>query len=525
MLRTKLRRCATSYPDKPAFHQGERSITWSAIYRRALRLAAALQALGVRKGDTVAILSKEAIEVYEHMFACLIIGAVRVGVNWRYAPLEMAHVLGNSNVRWCLVDVACIDLLARILDEEPVRRCTLIGIGPGHGLPLDYETLIAAAETAPHEPDIDPEEPLLHTYTSGVTGRPKAVVLSHRALEAEVMVMQGYFGLGANEIWYTPVQSAWAAIIANLFGLASGMTSVIPDGAFEITQYLRDIARRRVTVTMMVPAVMMRAVKESGRYDLSSLRRVVYGSAPATPALIRSIYSTLGEIDLVQSYGMTECSGFNCFLQPEDHRRALSTDVGLLRAVGRFGTHVDWRICDDEGREVERGESGTIWMRGETVMSGYFNLPEETREALRPGGWYVTNDIARVDENSYVYLLDRRKFLINSGGVNVFPAQVEAALADNPHIDELMVVGVPHPEWGEAVVAAVNPKPGVSDEQVRASILEACSLRLSRLEAPKHIEILRELPRTVTGKPDKKRLIAYFRTEVALPWGPVQEEA
>lgn len=517
MLRDRLRRCATSYPEKVAFYQGDRSRSWAEMYERSMRLAAALQTLGVRKGDPVAILSRECIEVYEHFFACMILGAVRVGVNWRYSPAEMVHVLANSGVGVCIVEEQCIGSLGTVLDEDAIRRCTLVGLGTGHGLPHDYETLIANSDGRCDMPPIDREDPLLHTYTSGVTGTPKAVILSHRAIETELLIMPGYFGLAGSDIWYMPAQSAWVAVVGNVVGLITGMTCVIPDGAFEITRYLEDVERRRVSVGLLVPTMMKRAIEivGSGHHDLSSLKRIAYGSAPATPALIRDVDAALG-VDLVQLYGMTECVAWACFLQPDEHRRALAGAPDLLLSSGRFATHMDWRICDDDGNEVPRGESGTVWLRGDNLMSGYLNLPEETREVMQPDGWYITNDIGRVDDEGFVYLLDRRKFLINTGGVNVFPAQVEAVLANVRSVADIMVVGVPHPEWGEAVVAAVVARDGADD--LPAQISAHCRQHLSKLEAPKHVEVMMELPRTVNGKPDKKALIEHFKTQVRLPW-------
>lgn len=522
MLRDRLRRCATSYPEKIAYYQGDRSITWDSLHERAHRLAAAMEKLGIRKGDAVAVLSQECLEVYEHFMACIILGAVRVGVNWRYSPMEMLHVLRNSKIRLCLVQDKCIGSLGSILDEEAVRNCTLIGFGPGHGLAHDYERLLADSPDRCSEPSIHPEDPLLHTYTSGVTGNPKAVVLSHRAIETELLIIPGYLKLSGSDIWYMPAQSSWVAVVPNLSGLITGMTCVIPDGAFEMNRYFEDIERRRVTVSLLVPTMMKRAVHavQHAHYDLSSLKCVPYGSAPATPTLIREFDNAFG-VDLVQLYGMTECVGWACFMQPDEHRRALQGEPELLRAVGRFATHNDWSIRDDDGNILERGEPGTVWLRGDNIMSGYLNLPEETAEVLKPDGWYVTNDIGRVDDQGFLFLLDRRKFLINTGGVNVFPAHVEAVMAGEPSIDEVMVVGLPHPEWGEAVVAAVvlrGDAAAADAAALRSAILAHCGRYLSRLEAPKHIEFFAELPKTMTGKPDKKTLIAHFERHIRLPW-------
>ena len=520
MLRDQLRRCARHTPDKVAFYQGDRSITWSAIYDRVERLSGALQSLGLGPGDRIALLSRECFEVYEHFFACMMLGAVRVGVNWRYSPREMLHVLRNSNVSHCIVTSDCQELMDSIEDEVKAGGCTLIGLGDGHKYDLDYEDLISAGHAFdPH--DFDENTPLLHTYTSGVTAEPKGVVLSHKSIRLEIGYAPDYFGITANDIYLMPVQSAWVAIVGGAFGLHNTCTTVIADGSFEIGAYMKDMERRRCTIALMAPAMFPWVIQmaKTGDYDLSALRRVVYGSAPSTPAAIREMSDTLGA-EMLQLYGMSEVVAWACFLQPDDHKRGLAGEEHILRASGRFATFVDYKICDDDGNTLPTGETGVIHLKSETVMLGYLNLPEETAEVLDAEGWLKTNDIGRVDENGFVYVLDRRKFLINTGGVNVFPASVEAVISEYPNVLESAVVGVPHPDWGEAVVAAVvlRPEVDMAQEDLRREVFEHCSKNLSRQECPKYVEIVKELPRTITAKLHKRALQQYFRENVTLPW-------
>jgi len=520
MLRDQLRRAAAHCPDKVAFYQGDRSITWSKIHDRVTRLSGGLQSLGVKPGDRVGLLSKECIEVYEHFFACMALGATRVGVNWRYAGREMLHVIRNSGVSICVVTADCRALMDPIEKDVRALGCRLIGLGEGHGYEEDYEALIAAGH-AFDPPDFDENLPLLHTYTSGVTAEPKGVVLSHKAVRLEIGVAPAYFGITANDVYHMPVQSAWVAIVGGAFGLSTTCTTIIADGFFEVTAYMRDIGRRRATVALMAPAMFPRVIRmaQTGEYDLSSLKRVCYGSAPSTPTAIRQMSETL-KVELLQLYGMSEVVAWACFLQPDDHRRGLAGEEGILRASGRFGTHVDYKICDEEGNPVAPGETGVIYLKGETVMLGYLNLPEETAEVLSADGWLKTNDIGRVDENGYVYVLDRRKFLINTGGVNVFPASAEAVLAEDPRVLEVAVVGMPHPEWGEAVVAAIVPRPEVDlpPDILKREVAAHCARNLSKLESPKHIEIMTELPRTITAKLHKRALQEHLKANVRFEW-------
>lgn len=520
MLRDQLRRCAQHTPDKVAFYQGDRSITWATIHERAKRLSGALQSLGLGPGDRIALLSKECIEVYEHFFACMMIGAVRVGVNWRYSGREMLHVIRNSGVTHCIVASDCLESMTAIEEQVRGAGCKLIGLGAGHAYDMDYEAMIAA-DHAFSPIDFDENTPLLHTYTSGVTAEPKGVVLSHKSIRLEIAWAPAYFGITANDVYMMPVQSAWVAIVGGAFGLYNTCTTVIADGSFEIDAYMRDLERRRCTVALMAPAMFPWVVQKakSGKYDLSALRRVCYGSAPSTPAAIRSMSQTLG-VEMLQLYGMSEVVAWACFLQPADHVRGLNGEEHILRASGRFATYIDYKICDDDGNALPAGETGVIHLKGETVMMGYLNLPEETAEVLDAEGWLKTNDIGRVDENGYVYVLDRRKFLINTGGVNVFPASVEAVISECDKVLEVAVVGMPHPDWGEAVIAAVVPHPDakISPDELIREVFEHCGRNLSRLECPKHVEVMKALPRTITAKLHKRALQDHLRENAQFAW-------
>tara|TARA_R110002096_G_scaffold420745_2_gene626030 strand:+ start:6832 stop:8391 length:1560 start_codon:yes stop_codon:yes gene_type:complete len=507
MLSDKIRRCAEHYPHKVAYYQGDRSKTWEQVYTRAKALAGGLQAMGVKPGDCVAIVAKECIEVYEHFYACMLIGAVRVGVNWRYSPREMMHVISNSNVSVCIIQDGCLPLIEPILDKVSDKGCQLIGLGDNHGLSSDYDTIIEDDKPC-DVVQVDDDAPLLITYTSGSTAEPKGVVLSHLAVETEIVVVQTYFCLGGGDVYYNPAQSAWVAVIGGIFGLASGLTTVIPHDLFEMNNYINDVKRRKVTSGLLVPAMMQRLLdlKDDITDELDSLKKVVYGSAPSTPTMIRAFNEAFG-VDLIQLYGMTECCSWAAFLTPDDHHLAFEGEAQLLKSCGRFGSHVDFRICDEDGNEVPVGESGVLWLKGDNIMTEYINLPEETGEVLKSDGWLLTNDLGYVDENRYFYITDRKKSLINSGGVNIFPSMVEAIISEMPEIRMVSVVGIPHPQWGEAVTAAVEVYDTDADpEEIKKKVFEYCYANLSKLESPKHVEIMDAVPLTYSGKLDKNNL-------------------
>jgi acyl-CoA synthetase (AMP-forming)/AMP-acid ligase II len=284
---------------------------------------------------------------------------------------------------------------------------------------------------------------------------------------------------------------------------------------------LKDIEKFRVTSTLIVPTMIQRVLAEVqvNPYDLSSLRVLMYGSSPATPKLIRETRERLG-VAMIQTYGQTESSGgWLTVLTEEDHKLALSSEPQLLRSIGRVGLHYECSIRDEQGQPVPPNAKGEIWLRGESVMKGYLNLPEATAEALPGDGWLRTNDIGRMDERGYVYLLDRQKFMIITGAVNVFPTTVEAVVSEHPGIQEVAVLGVPHPEWGEAVVA-VAVRRASHPELTAQAVIAFCDGKLSRPETPKHVVFVPELLKTVNGKLRKNDIRSWLlQTDSHLiPW-------
>ncbi len=523
--RDMVRRCGRNYPDKTAYLCGDRSATWQQMDQRSDRFAVALQALGHRKGDTVSILTFETIEVYEHYFACMKIGAPRVGLNTQYPWPEMLHVLKDSDTRFLLVQARCMHLLAEHAAELAALGITLIGYGADHGLALDYEQLLAASRGEPVWPPLAEDDLLLISYTSGTTGVPKGVMLTQQGGANCILHSLISFGFSHDDVWYMPASSAWVVVMMYVFGIGNAMTAVIPDGGFQLQAYLQEVGRFRVTVGLLVPTMLQRAIAEvqaNPVYDLSSLRMMMYGSSPATPKLIREAKATF-KVALMQTYAMTESTGgWISYLTDADHELALRDEPGLLKSVGKIGLHYDCSIRDDQGRPLPAGEAGEIWLRGNTLMKGYRNLPKATAEVLTDG-WLRTNDIGRLDARGYLFLMDRQKFMIITGAVNVFPTSVEAVLVEQPAVEEVAVVGVPHPDWGEAVVAVVVKRAGRSDATA-AEIIAFCDGRLSRPETPKHVVFVPELPKTTNAKVKKNELKKWLSSEAGLvPWNTAIE--
>ena len=524
--RDLLTRCAQNFPNKIAYYCGDRSATWSQMDQRADQLAAGLQQLGISQGDTVAILTHETIEVYEHFFACMKIGAVRVSLNWRYAAEEMRHVLKDSNAKAVIVQARCRETIEPLLPELVKAGILVVGYGGDHGLELDYEAVVENGRAnAPQCPTIAPDDALFISYTSGTSGLPKGVVLTHEGLYANIHTSVVSIGFAPDDVWYVPAASAWVVVVLDLWGLANGMTHVLPDGDFEVTQFLHDIARYQVTVPLVVPTMMRRVIDEyrRGKYDLSSMRAIVFGSSPASPALIRNASEAFG-CDLIQMYGLTESTGpIVTVMTPKDYREALTVDSDRLKSVGRCSAHFEASIRSEDGAELAPNESGELWVRGVPVMKEYLNLPEKTAEVFPGDGWMRTNDIARKDEDGYIYLLDRKNFLIITGAVNVFPSNVDAVLGLHEDVEEVAVVGVPHPDWGEAVVAVVKARE--DSELTQAKLLEVCEGRLGKPEIPKLVLFVDEaLPKTLSSKLRKNDIRSWILENPSLvPWS--MEEA
>ena len=516
--RDLLRRCGAALADHVAFIDGNRRRTWGDMDQRAERLAAALQALGVGKGDVCAVLAHDRVEVIEHWFACLKLGALRVGINWRYAPREMLHLLHDSATRVLLIEASCVPLLGGELDALRRAGLVLIGFGAGHGLPLDYETLLAGTHSRATLPALSEDDLIAISYTTGTTGLPKGALWTQRGVRDALVYSSLMLGLRQSDLYYAPFPMAGVPLLCGSLGLVNGMGVLLPDGDFDAAKSLDLMAGHRATTGIFVPTMLQRVLEleAAGHHDLSALRMVSYGSSPATPQLIRSAMGQLG-CELIQLYGLTEATaGWLSFLQHEDHLLALDGRPELLTSCGRSALHVDLTIRDERGAALPAGEVGEIWCQGSVTIPGYLNRPDENAE-LYSGAWLRTHDLGRFDEDGYLYLTDRKKFLIITGGYNVYPVTVEAVLAEHDAVREVAVVGAPHPHWGEAVVAIVSLKPGKTASA--DELLAFCKPRLGRFEQPKAVLFRDELPKGATGEIAKANLRDGLRADPSkLPW-------
>ena len=520
-LRDFVARCANGYPEKTAFIHRDTRRTWRDMHERSERLAAAMQSLGVRKGHNTAMLARNRIELAEHWFACLKTGIVRTAVNWRYSQREMLHTIRDCDAKLILIESGCMETIAGDLDDLRREGRILVGFGPGHGLEHDYETLLAAHPEAARYPPLVESEIAMIGYTSGTTGLPKGVLISQGALRDSMVHIALYSTYRAEDVRLYVTNPAGINIFQMCFNLVTGMTTVVDD--YETKRFLELVEEYKVTAVTLIPTMLTRILEvlKTGHHDVSSLRQIVYGTMPSTAALIRSAYGTLG-CEFLQLYGASESVGPVAGLRDPDHKRAISGEPELLTSIGRPMLNADISVRDDEGREVPTGETGTVWIRSDSLMSGYLNLPDETAEALVMSAdgskveWLRTGDYGRLDGRGYIYLGDRKKHMIISGGMNVFPAGVESALAEHASVAEAVVVGVPHPEWGEAVVAVVSLVSG--ENATPEELIAHCKSRVAKWETPKYIEIVDELPQGHTHKLDKREVARRLRDSGRLPW-------
>lgn len=516
LLRDHIKRASISFPEKLAFVDGARSRNWLEMDVRSSALAAGLQAIGVKKGDVVGILSHEHLEVFEHWFACLKLGAVRTGINWRYSEREMAHIIRDSNARAIVVQANCVDLLGDCLESFEKEGRLFIGYGGTHALKIDYEELMNSGREFA-APELGGDDLVGLGYTTGTTGLPKGALWTQARLREGLMHIALNLGLRHEDRWFMPACTAGAPIFLNSLGLVTGLTTVQPNGDFDIGKTVDFIQRHKITNILLVPTMWRRFLDyiRGKDIDLSSVRQVLYGSSPMPPRQVRELAEVVS-CEFIQAYGMTETGGWVTYLRDGDHRRALSGEEHLLSSCGRPSMEAEVEIRTETGERVPRGDLGEVWVRAPSIMVGYHHQVEATKESL-VDGWLRTHDMGRMDDDGYLYLMDRRHFMIISGAFNVYPVVVENVITEHPAIKEVAVVGAPHPEWGEAVVAIVSLRPGTAlgeDE-----LIEFCRPRLAKWEVPKHVQIIQELPHGSVGKIDKKVLRNQLREKPELlPW-------
>ncbi|MEX0429702.1 class I adenylate-forming enzyme family protein [Nocardioides sp. DS6] len=488
-----VRRGAARFADRTAVLFDDESLTYREVDEAANRIAGFLAAHGVRKGDRVALLVGNGLWSLSLDFACLKGGLARVPLNARLSVAEHERMIRETGVRW-LVHAAELTSVA----EELLARIdglAAVGVGgPGAGGGPDL--LVEAATGPAADPGIplDPADPALHLFTSGTTGRLKAAThtqASYAAIAANILA--NLVSPGRDSVMLHAASLIHASGTFVLPYWLRGGTAAILRG-FEPQEFMAAIERWSVTETNLVPT-MLGMLFSSGAAtagDVSSLRTVLYGASPMPRPLIAEAMKAWGPI-FVQYYGQTEAPLCLSVLDKEDH-----LDESLLGSCGQPAVDAEVRVAAEDGTPVAPGEIGEVWVRAPSQMAGYLDAPELNEEMLTPDGWIRTRDMARTDERGYLFLVDRRSDMIVTGGYNVYPREVEDALATHPAVAECAVVGAPDETWVEAVTAFVTLRSGLTAtaEELQA----ACRERLAGYKVPKRVVFAEDLPKSAVGK-------------------------
>ena len=506
LLGRALPRNALLYPDRPAIIEaGGRTLNYRELNGRVERLASAFMGRGLGKNSRLAILGRSSAAYLEAYFAAGRIGLWQVPINFHLDPADIGYRLLHSGASALLVDREFLPLVDGM---EPSARNALGNriwvMDGGDGRYPSMDSLVADGNGSLPDIRLDPEDVLYIGYTSGTTGPAKGALVTHRAIVVGYLYKALTYNLGADDITLNP-GPFWHSAPRDYASLACylGGTAVITRN-FDPAEYLALVQRYRVTYSFLVPTMLQLLTSLDGneRYDATSLRVLLSGGSPLSTAVRDRVVARFGSI-LHEFYGATETRMITSISSEEQARKR--------RSVGRPMRDVCIRVLDDEGRECQRGDVGEIFVSGPGLYSGYHDDPERTKKAQR-GEWFSLSDVGRMDDDGYLYLVDRKQDMIISGGENIYPNDIEEVLAACPGVKEVAVIGVPDSTWGELVTAIVVPEPGA--HPAPEELIAACMSRLPAYMKPRKVVFEEALPRNAVGKVLRRVLREpYWRTE------------
>lgn len=486
-----LHRAVQRHPDRAALiHLDEglaRTHSFAQLADGVARHAAALAARGVVAGDRVALLAPNNDLLVRALLACWWLGAVACPLNVRWSAPELAMALEDSQARLLLTDPSLDALVA----GTRVAR-----------LPLDELARLAQAQAPRPDSRTGGDALAALLYTGGTTGRSKGVMLTHGNFWTASMTRGAELNNSSDSVSLLVAPLFHVAGLGRLVGQSIVGGTCVTMAQFRPTTVLRAIEQHRISDTIMVPT-MLQALLDEPTFDaarVQCLDRIAFGAAPMPPDLLDRALAAWPQAEFFQAYGLTETAGAVCINLPANHRDPQARAQGRLNSVGRAGLGAEIMIADESGREMPRGQVGEIVTRGPMVTGGYWRNPEATAGAFRDG-WFRTGDAGRMDADGYLFIVDRIKDMIITGGENVYCAEVEAALREHPQVSHAAVIGLPHERWGETVHAVIVPTPGAPADAAQGEALVAwCRERLAGYKCPRSVAFRPEMPLSAAGK-------------------------
>jgi fatty-acyl-CoA synthase len=493
----QLARRARKAPDERAlrFEGQDRSV--GELDERVTRLANALAARGVDKGDRVATLGYNALEIVETYLAACRLGAICVPINFRLVAGEITYIADNCGAKAVVVDAQLAEVAGRVRAAVPALKTCLVvaddasAAGPGAEV---YEAVLAESSAEPPSIEVSEFDPAFIMYTSGTTGRPKGAVLSHWNLLMNTFNIISLMGMESGETFLSglPLFHIGGLNLISPQLLLGGTNVILATGDFSAEKVVDMLEAEKVTGCYFVPTQWQQICAVPGIEEREfSLRRIMWGASVAPPSVLKAMENTFPGVPTFNCFGQTEMSSVTCVLTGEDA-------ITKQGSVGKAIANVEARLVDDDMNDVPQGEPGEIVYRGPTVMQGYWNNPEATADAFE-GGWFHSGDLVREDEDGYMFVVDRKKDMIISGGENIYCAEVEAVIDAHPKVLEVAIVGVPHEKWVEtpiAIVAATD----ADDPPTEDEIIAWCRERLASYKKPSHVHVIEALPRNASGK-------------------------
>lgn len=503
-----LTKSALAYPDNVAVVRGTQRMTYAQLNARVNRLANALTRLGIRRGENVAILQYNYPQTIESIFACFKAGVGSVPINFRLHPNEFGFIIDHSESAAVILSPEFNESILSIHDRIPKARHHLITLSGAGGELLDYEKLLSMESDQCVDADVEPDDLAWLFYTSGTTALPKGAMLTHRNLLAMTMSFYADMcpGFGPDDAILHAAPLSHGSGLYALPNTGKAATHVFLESkSFDPELTFKIIQECRVT-NMFVAPTMVKMMIESpalDQYDHRSLKSLIYGGAPMLVEDLKKAMAKLGPC-LVQLFGQGESPMTITYLPHRDHvLQGTPAQMKRLASAGLARTNVEVKIFDQEDKERSPGEIGEIVTRSDVVMKGYWRNPETTRETIK-SGWLHTGDMGYMDERGYLFIMDRSKDMIISGGENIYPREIEEVIVKHPAVREVAVIGIPDPKWGEAIKAVVSLIEGTSVTE--DELIAFCRDNIASYKKPKSIDFVDELPKNNYGKILKREL-------------------